>query len=289
VSETGAAIYSQGYRRWEARGPLSKLRFWPITREALRLLLARKAFLGLMMMSWVPFVGFVIYFWARTQFAGAGDLAKVLPADGSVFDRVLSFQLLPVLIISTFGGAGLVANDLRTGAILVYLSRPLTRRDYVLGKLAVLLALNASVTLVPGLLLYAVATGLSPDRFLTTELWALGPKIAVQALLTSAVMSLCALAISALSRSARVAGIAFFGLMSGLEIARNIVSAVFKTPHAVVFTVQGNLRAFGHALFGVQERWLDVPLWESGLALALIGALCLLALRSRVRAVEIVR
>ena len=49
-----------------------------------------------------------------------------------------------------------MANDLRTGAILAYLSRPLTRRDYVLGKLLVPLLLNLAVTLVPGLLLYVI-------------------------------------------------------------------------------------------------------------------------------------
>ena len=32
-------IYDQGYRRYEARGPLRRVRFWPISREALRLLL----------------------------------------------------------------------------------------------------------------------------------------------------------------------------------------------------------------------------------------------------------
>ena len=28
-------IYDQGYRRYQARGPLRRIRFWPITREAL--------------------------------------------------------------------------------------------------------------------------------------------------------------------------------------------------------------------------------------------------------------
>ena len=39
-------IYEQTYRRYEARAPLRTVRFWPITREALRLILARRAFLG---------------------------------------------------------------------------------------------------------------------------------------------------------------------------------------------------------------------------------------------------
>ena len=70
--------------------------------------------------------------------------------DGAVFAQFLNWQILLGLLLTIFGGAGLIANDLRTGAILVYLSRPLTRRDYVLGKLCVLLALNLSSRSCPG-------------------------------------------------------------------------------------------------------------------------------------------
>ena len=48
-------IYDQGYRRYEARGPLHQIRFWPITREALRLVLMKRAFLGLIAVSLLPF------------------------------------------------------------------------------------------------------------------------------------------------------------------------------------------------------------------------------------------
>ena len=53
-------IYDQGHRRYEAREPLRRVRFWPITREALRLILAKRAFLGLLAICWVPFVVRVI-------------------------------------------------------------------------------------------------------------------------------------------------------------------------------------------------------------------------------------
>ncbi len=48
-------IYDQGYRRYQARSPLHKARFWPITREALRLVLMKRAFLGLIAASFLPF------------------------------------------------------------------------------------------------------------------------------------------------------------------------------------------------------------------------------------------
>src|SRR6185503_11858602 len=86
----------------------------------------------------------VIRIYIVTRFPEAN---RVLPVDGRLFGELLAWQAFFTMFITIFGGAGLVANDLRTGAILVYLSRPLTRRDYVVGKLGVLLALNLSATL----------------------------------------------------------------------------------------------------------------------------------------------
>jgi hypothetical protein len=121
-------VYEQTYRRYEARQPLRTVRFWPITREALRLLLSRVAFLGLVALCWVPFLAFAIYVWIRTQFGQIADgMASALPSGGAIFSTYYGVQVYLALLLTTFGGAGLVANDLRTGAILVYLSRPLTQ------------------------------------------------------------------------------------------------------------------------------------------------------------------
>src|SRR4029077_1223776 len=189
-------IYEQTYRRYEARAPLRTVRFWPITREALRLILARRAFLGLLLVAWGQFLFRVIQVYVVTRLPEAG---RVLPIDGRMFGQFLAIQTLFTLLLSIFGGAGLIANDLRTGAILVYLSRPLTRRDYVLGKLGVLLALNLSVTLLPGLLLYGIAVALLPQQMLKADVAWVGPAVVAYGLLLSLTVSLVALALSALS------------------------------------------------------------------------------------------
>ena len=279
-------IYDQGYRRYEARGPLRRVRFWPISREALRLLLSRRAFLGLMMLACLPLIGRILQVYVVTQFPEAG---RVLPVDGRLFGEFLNFQMVFTLIISVFGGAGLIANDLRTGAILVYLSRPLDRRDYILGKLGVLMALNLSVTLLPGLILYAVALSLAPAQFATLELAWIGPAIVLHSVVISLVTSLVALAVSSLSKSARVAGIGFFILMVGLEVARGIVFGVYRQPESLLLSFRASMQAVGNALFGITARGMNLPWFQPALVLALIVLGCLAILRARVRAVEIVR
>jgi ABC-2 type transport system permease protein len=282
-------VYEQTYRRYEARQPLRTVRFWPITREALRLLLSRWAFLGLVVLCWLPFLGFAIYVWARTQFGQIADgMASALPSGGAIFSTYFAFQVRLALLLTTFGGAGLVANDLRTGAILVYLSRPLTRRDYVIGKLCVLMALNLAVTLLPGLLLYGIACALAPAQFVTLELAWLGPAIALHALVLSLSLSLPMLAVSALSRSGRVAGLAFFGLLVGLEIVQGIVGVIARWPPAILMSVQACINAVGEALLGSRPEDALHWIWPA-LALVALWVASLLVLRARVRAVEIVR
>jgi ABC-2 type transport system permease protein len=278
-------IYEQSYRRYEARGPLRQVRFWPITREALRMILAKRAFLVLLLVCFIPFVVRVVQVYVFTRFP---EIGRVLPVDGRMFGEFLNQQVGLTVLLSIFGGSGLVANDLRTGAILVYLSRPLTRRDYVLGKLGVLLALCLSVTLLPGLVLYLAALGLAPEQFAKWSLAWIAPAIVLESVLIALVVGLLALAISALSRSARVAGLAFVGLWIGVEIARGVLTQIADRREAEVLSFQHNLRAVGNALFGIAERSTTLPVVWPALALAVVAAACLLVLRARVRAVEIV-
>jgi hypothetical protein len=277
-------IYDQGYRRYEARSPLHQIRFWPITREALRLILAKRAFLGLLAVSFLPFVIRVGQIYIVTRFPEAG---RILPIDGRLFGDFLNQQIGFTILLSIFGASGLIANDLRTGAILVYLSRPLTQRDYIAGKLLVPLLLNLAVTLVPGLVLYAAGLALAPDQYLKWDLWWIAPAVVVPAVAVSLVVSLVTLAISSLSKSARVAGLGFVGLFFGLEMVRLVLQNAFNRREAVLLSLQADLQALGVALFGVVDRQLDIPWGWPLLVLTAVSLGCLAILHARVRAVEI--
>ena len=278
-------IYDQGYRRYEARAALHQIRFWPITREALRMILAKRAFLGLLAVSFIPFLVRVGQIYVVTRFPEAG---RVLPIDGRLFGDFLNGQIGFTILLSIFGASGLVANDLRTGAILVYLSRPLTQRDYIAGKLLVPLSLNLAVTLVPGLVLYLAGLSLAPDQYLKCQLWWIAPAVVTHAVAVSVVVSLVVLAISSLSRSARVAGLAFVGLIFGLEMIRLVLQNAFNRKEAVLLSLQADLQSLGVALFGVVDRQLDIFWGWPLVVLAVVSLGCLAILHSRVRAVEIV-
>jgi len=158
----------------------------------------------------------------------------------------------------------------------------------VLGKLLVPMCLTLAVTLVPGLLLYASGLSLAPELYLKWELAWIAPAIVAHAFAISLVVSLLTLAISALSRSARVAGLGLFGFIVGSEMVRLVLQEGFRQKTAMLLSVQADLRALGAALFGLTDRQVVVAWGWAALVLVALSLACLAILRARVRAVEIV-
>lgn len=277
-------IYEQGYRRWEARGPLSRLRFWPITREALRGILSKRPFLLLLFASFIPFLVRVGQIWIGTQMPQLGEM---LPVDGRIFGGFLNGQIGFVVFLALFGGAALVADDLRCGAMLVYLSRPLTRRDYVLGKLGVVMTLGLSVTLLPGLVLYVAALGLAPEKFATFDKLWIGPALLLHSFVISLFVGLITLGISALTRSANLARLGLVGAWFGLHLVAAIAALTARVDRLTLLSPWSNLRSVGEALFRMSKvAWIDSAL--PVVCVAVLGGVALAILVSRVRAVEVV-
>jgi hypothetical protein len=144
------------------------------------------------------------------------------------------------------------------------------------------------VTLVPGLLLYLVALALAPGQFASWDLAWIPLAVLVQSVITSLTVSLLGLAVSALTRSARISGLGFFALVVGLELVRQVLDHGFGRPEATLLSVQDNLRRLASALFGLAVREGALPWAASAVVTAVLGGLCLLVLRRRVRAVEVV-
>jgi ABC-2 type transport system permease protein len=278
-------IYDQRYRRYVGRSPLHRVRFWPITREGLSLLLQKRLFILLLFSSLVPSIISAIGVYIATRFPEAG---RLLPIDGQLFGHVLKWQMLFGILLSLFGASGAIAHDLRSGAMLVYLSRPLTKRDYLLGKIGVPFLLNQATMLAPGLLLYSAAVGLAPEQYLRWRLWWIAPAIVAYSVAAGLAISLVTLALSSLTKSARVAGIGFAALFVGLEMVRLVLQFGFNHREAVVLSVWADLKALGPALFEIQDPQLEIAWGWPLVVLAAVSLVCLAVLRARVRAVEIV-
>jgi ABC-2 type transport system permease protein len=103
-------------------------------------------------------------------------------------------------------GSSSIAADNRANALMVYLSKPLTRADYLIGKWTGVFLVLLTLVLVPNLLLYAFMLGTYyNDGFGKEALPVLG-KLLISSTLAPAVNTSLVIGFSAWSKSPRVAG-----------------------------------------------------------------------------------
>lgn len=114
-------------------------------------------------------------------------------------------QIYAALLAITLTAPGLVSEDIRGRTFLLLFSRPLTRWDYILGKLAVPVAAALSVTFLPALFLYVGSLCLVPSWGLLAATWPLLAKALAASLALAFPASFLALFLSSLVRESRYA------------------------------------------------------------------------------------
>ncbi|MEO8361203.1 MAG: ABC transporter permease subunit [Vicinamibacteria bacterium] len=281
-------IYEQHYRRLDASIPLRNQRWIPIAREGLKAVFARRGFLALVGIGWLQMFGRLVQVYFTTR---AVELRRVLPIDDKLFFDFLGMQVPWLLLMSAMAGAGLIANDMRTGGLLLYLSRPLTLGDYILGKASILFASLSMVTWVPGLVLFVGARSLAPDALGDVTHLLLIPKIIAFSLVLILPTIGLVLVMSALARNPRFAGLGFFFVFVGTSIAQGIAWRATRSPYAGLASIQASMRRVGEAIFQVKPARMtaDLPAEWALAVLLIMTIVCFYILKTRVRAVEIVK
>jgi ABC-2 type transport system permease protein len=99
----------------------------------------------------------------------------------------------------------LIAPDLANGALPLYFSRPMSRAEYVLARLLVLVGLLSPITWSPGVLLFLMQSGMAGWTWLT-ENWDLGLGVFSGFLIWIGFVSLVAMASSAYVKWRIIAG-----------------------------------------------------------------------------------
>jgi ABC-2 type transport system permease protein len=284
-------IEDRGYRRREPRGEGRRFRAQPIARETLRQILQRRVLLLFLSLSLVPLAigGVAVFLLSRVQLPETMTALSpdALPPLARFFLWYLKVpQTMFAILLTVWAGSGLIADDLRTGALLVYLSRPLTRADYVAGKLGTLAALAFALTALPPLLLWALAVALEPADLARRGLLMIPlSTIAGAAILTVALAAVVGAA-SAVARSAAMAGTLVVGLLVFFA-AVALAAPVAVRPALQLLSILSDWSAVCNGLFGMNEP--GGPHWAAGLgSLILIAAAAAAVLWQRVRAVEVV-
>lgn len=278
-------IHDLGYRHWSGDWTSHPYRWWVITRQGISLLIQKKRFLLLMILSSIPFLVRTVMIYLNTVM---GNL-PFLKIEAKFFEDFLNQQTFFVFIISIYAGSGLIANDLKANALQIYLSKPITRDDYFLGKLGVVVFFLSLPTLVPGLLLFLMAVLFKSDMtFFENNYWVLG-SITAYSLLIIFTYALLILALSSLSKSSRFAGIGFAAVFFFSQILSHILFGILRTNNVAWVSVGNDLIRVGDFLFGTPSLRFIPPLWSAVTVLLVVLAGSVWLIHRNVRAVEVVK
>ena len=190
-------------------------RFLVIPRYALREVFKSKLFTTIFILCFIyPLIAAILVYLHHNSNALALlqiNVKELLPIDASFFRTFIEVQGAFSFILTVLGAPPLISRDLANNALPLYLSRPLSRTEYVLGKMAVVGFLLSLVTWVPGILIFLFQASLSGAGWLWTNLWMIG-SIFISSMAWIILLSLISLSVSALVKWRVVASGAILGL-----------------------------------------------------------------------------
>jgi ABC-2 type transport system permease protein len=275
-------IHDQGYRRYG--GTRARGRAWLVMlRNGVLGMMGNRRWIVLMIASWIQFVVRAIQFYIAANFAQAAIVAPSAATFRDFFDN----QNLFVFLVTITLGASAIAEDRRTNALQIYLSKPLTRLEYLVGKLSVLVVFLLFITWVPAILLLIVQVLFAGNfTFLRANAY-LFPAITLFSIIEVVMVSTCMLALSSLSTSGRFAGILYTALIFFSDALYGVMRAVTGSTRVSWIAFGNNLAQVGDVIFRVPLRYETPWILSLTIVFGLIGIAALI-LERRVRAVEIV-
>ena len=298
------AVYKRSYTPYQGVRTHERLRFTVVTRYALKTVLSTKLAISAFTFSFVPHLVALCLIYLRNNVAALTAIAPGLPAtqimayfpiDGPFFARLLGVEAFLTFGLVSLIGPGLISPDLANNALPLYLSRPFSRFEYVLGKLSALLVLLSLVTWIPGSLLIGVQTSLAGFEWLGDHRGVVAA-VLVGSWLWILAMSLVSLAISAWVRWGAVAVPALFGVFFVAaafgEVANDLLDlnprwgTLINLPAAMAMV--WNWLATGDWLYSGTDG-AGIPAWTGLVSILGFCGLSTVLLIWKVRASEIVR
>lgn len=277
-------IHDQGYRRYLGSRAAVGRSWQVITRAGIRTVLSRRLFLGLLLLAWAPFVVRAVQIYVAANFQQASFLAP----KAETFFEFLGQQGVFVFFVTIYVGAGLIANDRRANALQVYLSKPLTRAEYVAGKLGILFLFLVSVTWLPAILLLVMQILFAGSFTFFVENIFLLPAITLFALLQVLVASASMLALSAMSKSSRFVGVMYAGLIFFTSALFQAIRGITGDSSFAWISPTDTLQQIGQLIFRLQPSYDLSPVVAILALLTVVGGAAWI-LERQVRGVEVVQ
>jgi ABC-2 type transport system permease protein len=294
------AVYKRTYKAYQ--GPLTPgwSRFTVLSRYGLGTLFDSRPFTAYTVLCLLPFLfGLIyIYFVHSTTMQTVLDVRVGNAMPGTVnnvwFVSFLGWEAFMGFIVAAWVGPGMITKDFANHSVQLYLSRPISRAEYLLGKVSVLAALLSCITWIPALVLFFIKAELQGHGWLWENLWMAG-SIVLSCLIWIAVISLLSMAVAVWVRwriAATALMLAVLFLLPALGLVLNVIlrtqwGLLLNIPHliAIIWTHLFRLNALNRHAAGFDL----VPLWSAWASLLSFCAFCVWLLNTKLRAREVER
>ncbi|MDX2153344.1 MAG: hypothetical protein SFV54_21550 [Bryobacteraceae bacterium] len=295
------AVYKKTYRGYD--GPVTPewSRFLVLTRytwEDMR----RSRFLTLFLLgTLIPPLVFALIIYLRHNLS-ALELMGVKPSNliqvnTAFFLNFLGTQSMFAFFLNSFIGPGLVSPDLSNNAVPLYLSRPFSRQEYVLGRMSILVILFSLMTWIPGLMLFGLQSYVEGWEWFSSNVrlvWAL----TLASMLWILMLSLLSLSVSAWVKWKPIAGGLLFGIFFVAAGFGAAINAVLRTKWGSLINISYVIGAIWTWLFGDPkagaiffrvDNQKELPVAVCWIAFGATCVFCLWLLNKKIGGVEVVK
>ncbi len=248
-------VREEGYHKWNGKLKEKFINWFPITKNGISYVYHKKKSKLLFYFASMPFFLFLIaiYVSEKPELRMFKNLIKQIQTDALLFKTYYTngFLMFMLVILTLFAGAELISRDLRYKSLSLYLSRPLTKLDYLKGKFSTIIFYLLLFTLLPGYLLILA-------KFLFAEHFSISITVVIGSffypLLFSMFFSSFILMLSSFSPSSRFINIVFIGTYFVSDIIAKILSNIFHISFYNIISIKELFVNSAKLIFGVYDK-----------------------------------
>ena len=257
-------IREKGYHRWDGQLKENGINWLPIFFNGIKTVFRKKYAKALFGFTISPFLIFLvaIYVSTKPELQMLSKVVRLLNTDTEFFNVFFTnnFLTFMLVILGLFFGAELISGDIKFNSFPLYFSRPMNRKDYVFGKLSIIMFYFLLFSLVPGLLLYIF-------KFIFTGKISIDPQVVLGIILLPILISLfissIILMISSLSSNTRYVKIIIFVVYIFSNSIALILVKVFGSDYFNLISIENIIKQMGSFMFNTgaifyYPPWLSV-------------------------------
>lgn len=294
------AVYKRTYKAYRGAMTPGWSRFTVLSRYGFATLFNSRLFTSFTVLCFVPFLVELAIIYVLHSPTAQQVLTRQFNADaGNVvnnywFLTFLSIQTFMSFLLTAWAAPGMLSKDFANNGVQLYLSRPLSRAEYLLGKVSVLGVLLSFTTWIPVLLLFLLHASLQGHGWGWENLW-LAFAIILSGLMWIAMVELLAMATSVLLKwriAATALLLAIFFFLPGLGV---VVQLILRTKWGSLLNLSYVMSRIWAQLFRVSAAqhlrgpFGLVPTWSAWATVLTVCVLCLWLLHSKLKAREVER